>query len=323
MRLWHDPGAAAAERSCCSPETVQLARASAHALGIPHVVIDAAERFRRGVVEDFVAGYAAGRTPNPCVTCNGRVRFTILAEAAALLGARWLATGHYARLEAGGGLAAAADAAKDQSYMLSMLPAPLLGRLIFPLGELPKARVRALARDAELPAADAVESQEVCFVGADGYPAFLERTADLAPRPGAILDPDGRRIGTHQGYWRFTVGQRRGLGVASPEPLYVLRTDAEANAVWVGPRGLLSTRELRLDPAIVRGVVGEEALEVRVRYRGRPVPGLAEETPEGLRVTLLEPADGVAPGQTAALYRDGRLVAAGTIRVFRQPGEGD
>jgi len=317
MRLWHDPAAAAAERSCCAPETVRLARASAHALGIPHVTLDVAERFREGVVTDFIAGYQAGTTPNPCVTCNGSVRFAILEEAAGLLGAEGLATGHYARVEERAGvrsIAAARDASKDQSYMLSMLPSGVLERVMFPLGELTKADTRELAREAGLPAAEAVESQEICFVGEDGYRAFLERNSDLEARPGPILDPDGREVGRHDGYWRYTVGQRRGLGVASSEPLYVLRTDAARNEVWVGAREMLAVDRLHLEPAIVRGEIHDGPLEVRVRYRGRPLRGLAAlRSGDALEVDLLEPALGVAPGQTAALYRDGRLVAAGTI----------
>lgn len=315
MRLWHDPAAAAAARSCCAPETVRLARASAHAVGIPHVTLDVAERFRAGVVEDFVAGYSSGVTPNPCVTCNGVVRFAILDQFAALVGARWIATGHYARM-VDGRVCMARDAQKDQSYMLSMLSGPVLERVIFPLGDLTKADTRAEARAAELPAADAVESQEICFVGDAGYREFLARNTSLATRPGPILDGDGRRIGTHDGYWRYTVGQRRGIGVAASEPLYVLRTDASRNAVWVGPRRLLGVDRLRLDPAIVHGELDGDPLEVRVRYRGRPLRGhAARDGADAVEVDLVEPASGVAPGQTAALYRDGRLVAAGTIAV--------
>jgi tRNA-specific 2-thiouridylase len=324
MRLWHDPAAAAAERSCCSPETVRLARRSAHALGIPHLTLDAEERFRAGVVEAFVAGYRAGRTPNPCVTCNGSVRFAILADAAALLGAPLLATGHYARVARGPGgevaLARAADAGKDQSYMLAMLGRHVLERLRFPLGDLHKEDVRARARAAGLPAADAVESQDVCFVGAGGYAAFLERSAGLPPAPGPVVDRAGRRLGTHQGYWRYTVGQRRGLGVAADGPLYVLATEPEDNRVVVGPREDLAVRALTLRPALLHergdaGGAGEGGpVEVRVRYRGRPLRGRLRETGDGaLRVRLQEAADGVAPGQTAALYRDGRLVGAGTV----------
>jgi tRNA-specific 2-thiouridylase len=320
MRLWHDPGAVAAERSCCSPETVRLARASAHAVGIPHVTIDAADPFRDGVVEEFMAGYKAGRTPNPCVVCNGSVRFRLLAQAAALLGAHGLATGHYARVVRGshGGpvLAAAADASKDQSYMLSMLRSDTLERLVFPLGELHKTDVRARALDARLPAADAVESQEICFVGADGYGPFLERNAGMTPEFGPIVDLAGQPIGEHSGYWRFTVGQRKGIGVAAAEPLYVVGTDAGHNAVMVGPRAALETWGLELRPAIAHDVLDlAEPFEVRVRYRGQPLLGRAvvpiDET--GVMVDLAEPALGVAPGQTATIYQDGRLVLAGTI----------
>ena len=317
MRLWHDPSAAAAERSCCSPETVRLARAGAHALGIPHLTLDVAAPFREGVVEEFIAGYRAGRTPNPCITCNGTVRFRVLADAAALLGARGLATGHYARIERGPdgrpAVARAADAGKDQSYMLAMLEEEVLARTSFPLGGLAKERVRRMAREAGLPAADAVESQEVCFVGEGGYAPFLERVGGLAPRPGPVEDAEGRRLGTHDGHWRFTVGQRRGIGVAAPEPLYVLATDARRNAVIVGPRERLAARRLLLERPRVVGDLGEDPLEVRLRYRGRPLRGRAAAALDGLRVELEDPADGVAPGQTAALYRDGRLVAAGTI----------
>lgn len=317
MRLWHDPAAAAHERSCCSPETVQLARASAHALGIPHLTLDAAERFRQGVVEDFVAGYRDGRTPNPCVTCNGQVRFRLLAEAAALLGAQRLATGHYARLDREGGrarLRRAADGGKDQSYMLARLDGGTLDRLLFPLGDLTKERVRSVAVAEGLPAADAVESQEICFVGDGGYRPFLERHGDLSPRPGPIVDEAGQRLGTHEGYWRYTVGQRRGIGVSSDEPLFVLDTDPRENVVTVGPRGRLVRHTLFLSAATVHDEIGGEPVEVRVRYRGRSGRGRARPSgPDGLLVELLEPLGAVAPGQTAALYRRGRLVAAGTI----------
>lgn len=312
MRLWHDPAAAAADRSCCSPETVQLARRTAHALGIPHVTIDAAEAFRRGVVEDFIRGYKAGTTPNPCVTCNGHVRFKILADTAALVGARRLATGHYARVESGA-VARAVDRDKDQSYMLAMLERATVERLEFPLGELTKTQVREIARAVALPAADAVESQEVCFVGVGGYVPFLERNAGMQPDPGPVVDEAGRRVGSHDGYWRYTVGQRRGLGIAAGGPMYVLRTDAPTNTVTVGPRERLAASALELRPYTLKESVEGLQLEVRVRYRGGALRGQARPTAHGLRVTLDDPADGVAPGQTAALYRDGRLIGAGII----------
>ncbi len=313
MRLWHDPAAVAAERSCCSPETVQLARRTAHALGIPHLTIDAAEVFRSGVVAAFIAGYRAGETPNPCVTCNGAVRFRVLEQAAALVGARRVATGHYARVD-GGVLARALDVDKDQSYMLARLGRRTLSRLELPLGGLRKAEVRAIARRLDLPAADAVESQEVCFVGVGGYVPFLQRNGGLADRPGDIVDEDGVVVGGHDGYWRYTVGQRRGVGVAAQSPRYVLRTDAVANTVTVGPRERLATSTLWLDDVVVHEPLDGDPLDVRVRYRGRSLRGRAHPTTQGLTVTLIDPADGVAAGQTAALYRDGRLVGAGTIR---------
>ncbi len=318
MRLWHDPGAAAAERSCCAPETVRLARASAHALGIPHVTLDVAERFRAGVVEDFIAGYSAGHTPNPCVTCNGQVRFRILADAADALGASRLASGHYARAVGGRGsrsIARAADRSKDQSYMLAGVPQDLLDRLEFPLGDLQKAEVRELARSSALPAADAVESQEICFVGDDGYAEFLERHAGLADRPGPIVDRAGRRVGTHRGYWRYTVGQRRGLGLSGPEPRYVLETDAASNMVVVGGKADLGVSVLEVEDAVVRGDVQGVDLAVRIRHHGEPVAARSVE-PRGSRGLLIEldsPVSGVAPGQTAAIYSDDRIVAAGTI----------
>lgn len=327
MRLWHDPGAAAAERSCCSPETVRMARETAHALGIPHVSIDAADEFRRGVVEDFIDGYARGRTPNPCVACNGRVRFRLLADAAALLGARGLATGHYARVERRDGVPAVArarDAGKDQSYMLAMLDRATVARLVFPLGDMRKPDVRARAHAAALPAADAVESQEVCFVGEGGYVPFLERNAGLAARRGPILDAGGARVGEHDGYWRFTVGQRKGIGVAAPDPLYVLATDAGTNSVTVGPREHLAVGALELVDAVSHAPIAADApFEVRVRYRGAPLAGRALVPLDGGRalVELAEDALGVAPGQTAAVYQGDRLVAAGTIAASHSPSE--
>ncbi len=317
MRLWHDPGAARAERSCCAPETVRLARETCSALGIPHLVIDAAERFRREVVEDFVAGYRDGLTPNPCITCNGEVRFRILAEAAALLGARLLATGHYARVAAGPGgapvVARAADGTKDQSYMLARLTGPVLARLMLPLGDLQKDEVRARAAGRALPAADAVESQDVCFVGVGGYVGFLERHGGLASSPGEIVDLDGHVVGSHDGHWHFTVGQRRGIGVAGLEPLFVVSTDASTNRVVVGPRAALGSRYIRIEDALIHGTP-TGTLDVRIRHHGQSIRGRIRMTGAHSGEVVLEgTAEAVAPGQTAALYDEGRIVAAGTI----------
>jgi len=321
MRLWHDPGAARAERSCCAPETVRLARETCAVLGIPHLVIDASERFRAEVVEDFIAGYRAGLTPNPCITCNGEVRFRILDEAAALVGATLLSTGHYARvaqMEDGTRvLAAAADTTKDQSYMLARLRPEVLSRLLLPLGDLQKDHVRALAAEGGLPAADAVESQDVCFVGVGGYAPFLERNAGMTAQPGEIVDVDGRTVGSHDGHWRYTVGQRKGLGIAATEPMYVVSTDAAANRVVVGTRADLAARVIQIDDLVVHSTP-DRTLDVRIRHHGRPLRGRIVMTgADSGEVVLEDVAEAVAPGQTAALYDEGRLVAAG--RITRAP----
>jgi len=314
MRLWHDPGAARAERSCCAPETVRLARDTCAAIGIPHLTIDAAERFRQEVVEEFARGYAEGRTPNPCITCNGEVRFRILAEAAALLGAARMATGHYAQVaQAPAVIACAVDASKDQSYMLARLDRGTLSRLALPLGGLTKDEVRAIAAHRGLPAADAVESQDVCFVGQGGYGPFLERHSGLMPRAGEIVDEAGRVLGTHDGFWRYTVGQRRGIGVSADEPLYVIATDAESNRVVVGPRASLGRQVISLEDVVAHSAP-DHALDVRIRHHGRPLRGHLLLTGDATgQVVLEDVAEAVAPGQTAALYDEGRLVAAGTI----------
>ena len=322
MRLWHDPVAARAERSCCAPETVRLARETCAALGIPHLVIDAAERFRAEVVEDFIAGYRDGRTPNPCITCNGEVRFRILSEAAQVLGAYGLATGHYARVDRSSGtavLATAVDGTKDQSYMLARLTGDVLNRLVLPLGDMTKDDVRALAASRGLPAADAVESQDVCFVGVGGYTPFLERQG-VESEAGEIVDMDGNVVGSHDGHWRYTVGQRKGLGIAAPEPLYVIATDAAANRVVVGTRADLAARVIVVEDVVAHDIP-DRTLDVRIRHHGQPFRGRLVLTGDGSGEVVLEgAAEAVAPGQTAALYDGDRLVAAGRIAGAPAPG---
>ena len=316
LELWADP-ATDGEKSCCSPQAVLGARRLAHGMGIPHVTLDVRERFRAEVVDDFLEGYAAGRTPNPCVRCNGQVRFDEMLALADALGAARLATGHYARIarDARGPLIrAAADPLKDQSYMLARLDPALLDRLSFPLGGLTKEAVRALARDAGLPVADKRESQDLCFVAGLGGREFLQRHGGpRLRRPGEIVDRDGKLLGRHEGQHNFTIGQRRGLGVAGPEPLFVLEKDAETNRVVVGPREeLVSTRvsltEARLhrDPADVR--------EVRLRYHAKPIGcSVVDAGEDGIVLELAEPALAIAPGQLACLLSAERVVGYGTI----------
>src|SRR5207249_4462137 len=214
LRLWTDPAGPDGERVCCSPSAVIAARETCHRLGLPHVTLDLREEFRRAVVAPFVRGYARGETPNPCIRCNGSFRFAELLAFARRVGARRLATGHYARIVSHKGrllLGRGADAAKDQSYMLARLDPRHLERLWFPLGEQSKEETRAEATRAGLAAAARAESQEACFLAGDDYREFLARHG-LAAKPGAVVDESGHKLGTHDGFWRFTPGQRRGLG---------------------------------------------------------------------------------------------------------------
>jgi tRNA-uridine 2-sulfurtransferase len=312
LRLWLDPEGPDAERACCSPDAVIAARETCHALGLPHVTLDLREEFRRAVVDPFVGAYARGETPNPCIRCNGSFRFAELLAFARRAGASRLATGHYARTRVHRGrllLARAADPLKDQSYMLARLDPRLLDRVWFPLGDQTKDETRAEAAAAGLAAAERRESQEACFLAGDDYRNFLERRG-LASAPGAVVDEDGAELARHDGHWRFTPGQRRGLGVSAPEPLYALRTIPASNSVVVGPRAALAVRSLG-----VRGRlhVGAGRVEAKLRYRSPAVPALASATPAGFRLSLDEPAYGVAKGQAAVLYEEGVVVGAGII----------
>jgi tRNA-specific 2-thiouridylase len=308
LRLWLDPDGPDVDRACCSPEAVLQARAACHARGLPHVTLDLREAFRASVVDGFVRGYAAGETPNPCSACNGDFRFDELLAFAGRAGAARLATGHYVRVR-DGLLARAADPAKDQSYMLATLDPALLPRLWFPLGEQTKAETRAEAERAGLAAARRAESQEACFLAGGDYRAFLERHG-LARSAGAIVDEAGRELGAHDGFWRFTPGQRRGLGVAAGEPLYALRTDAATNTVVAGPRAALAARRVEVRGRLYADV---DRADVKLRYRSPAVAATVTAAEDGFCLDLAEPAFAVARGQTAVLYRDDRVVGAGTI----------
>ena len=302
LRLWLDPQGPDAERACCSPEAVLAARATCHRLGLPHVTLDLREEFRRAVVEPFVRGYAAGETPNPCIRCNGSFRFAELLAFAERAGAGRLATGHYARIVERDGrllLARAADERKDQSYMLARLDPRFLDRLWFPLGEQGKDETRAEAARAGLEAAGRAESQEACFLAGGDYRDFLARHG-LAAEDGPVVDEQGNELGRHAGFWRFTPGQRKGLGVAAGEPLYALRSEPGTNAVVVGPRAALAT-----DEVTVRGRlhVELERAEVKLRYRSPAVGASVTSTDGGFRLRLDRPAYGVAPGPGSGALR--------------------
>jgi tRNA-uridine 2-sulfurtransferase len=313
LRLWLDPAGPDSERACCSPESVIQARETCHRLGVPHVTLDLREEFRRAVVTPFVRGYARGETPNPCTRCNGGFRFAELLAFARRAGAERLATGHYARIVERDGrllLARGADAAKDQSYMLAALDPRRLDRISFPLGEQEKEATRAEAERAGLAAARRPESQEACFLAGDDYRAFLGRHG-LGPDEGSIVAEDGTELGRHDGFWRFTPGQRRGLGLASSEPLFVLGTRPAANAVVVGPGA--SPARTRVS-ARGRLYMDLDRVAVKLRYRSPAVSASVEPTARGFRLELDEPAYGVAPGQAAVLYDGDAVVGYGLIR---------
>ena len=312
LRLWQDPAAPDSEKACCSPAAVASARATCHALGRPHVTLDLRESFKDVVVDPFTRAYAAGETPNPCMRCNGAFRFDALVAFAQRAGADELWTGHYARILERAGrrlVGRGADERKDQSYMLAAVGPELLTRVRFPLGEQTKDETRAEAAAAGLAAARRTESQEACFLGGDDYRTFLRRQGFEAA-PGPIVDDSGSRIGTHDGHWRYTAGQRRGLRLATARPLYVLRTDASANTVTVGTREALATTRIE---ARGRMYVPVTAGEVKVRYRSAAIPASVEQTDDGFRLELDEPAYGVARGQVAVVYDGDAVVGAGVI----------
>lgn len=311
VRLW----AGGDRRSCCSPGALQRARQTAEWLGLPHRFVDREAEFEAAVVEPFVAAYLGGETPNPCVSCNPR-RLAALVGLADELGLAHVATGHYARLVWRDGepyVARAANRAKDQSYMLWAVTPQVLARLEFPLGESTKAETRAAAEVAGLPVAGEPESQEVCFA-VDGYRRFLDERG-LEPQSGAIVDRAGVVLGTHQGQWRYTIGQRRGLGVSSTEPLFVLARRAAENEVVVGRRAELDVLEVTVRDLVDRGLGDGAGLLVQLRYRSPAVPVAALERlgAERVLVRLAEPFAGAAPGQSAVFYRDAVVVGGGVL----------
>jgi tRNA-specific 2-thiouridylase len=283
---------------------------------LPHHVLDLEVEFEDAVIRPFERGYLGGETPNPCVDCNP-MRLAALAGLAAELGLARVATGHYARLVWRDGepyVARAVDRRKDQSYMLWAVPVQVLARLEFPLGGLTKDEARAAAAAAGLEVADEPESQEVCFA-VDGYQDFLEARG-VEPAEGDLVDAGGAVVGRHQGHWRYTVGQRRGIGVSAAEPLYVLERRAAGNEVVVGGRDELDVSSVFVRDVVDRALGDGNGLEVQLRYRSAAVTVAAlERRGDELRVTLGTPFAGLAPGQAAVFYRDDVVVGGGRIAV--------
>jgi tRNA-specific 2-thiouridylase len=320
LHLWDYPEAGPGSHArCCAPEDQYDARRVADAVGFPHFTFDRRELFAKKVVEPFVAAYVAGETPSPCTACNRSVKLGELRSLADKLGAEKIATGHYARVE-GDRLLCGRDASKDQSYFLYATPPELLRRMIFPLGESTKAEVRAEALARKLPSAEKGESQELCFVGAGAgaYARFVEERAEGRLRPGPIVDETGRVVGSHEGVHRFTVGQRKGLGVALGSPAFVTRIDAATATVHVGGKPALGATEARLsDVVLAPDVELPRKAIARVRYRHAGVRAEARVGASGGRreadLLFLEAPGAVSPGQVAVLYDGDRVLGGGVI----------
>lgn len=320
MRL-ADEKTSGGSSGCCSLDDFRDAARVAGRLGIPHYIFDMRQRFAESVVRPFVEEYLAGRTPSPCILCNREIKFSLLRTKARELGAGLVATGHYARRLWQDGryrLARGIDHAKDQSYFLFELGQAELAATLFPVGDLSKNEVRAIAEREGLAVADKPDSQEICFVADGRYADFVERAAAERVRRGAIVDTDGRVLGEHKGVHHYTVGQRRGLGVAAAEPLYVSALDAAASTVTVVPRDGLA--RAGLVGADVRWTSGRALsvgtrFQVRVRHRHVPVDCVLEEA-RGDRVTLrfAEPQEGISPGQAAVFYEGDEVLGGAWIR---------
>jgi tRNA-specific 2-thiouridylase len=320
----YDHGAATHRKgACCAGRDIHDARAVAQRIGIPHYVLDYEDRFKEAVIDRFAQSYVAGETPVPCVECNQSIKFRDLLETARELGAKVLATGHYvaSRAAPGGGRALyrAREAERDQSYFLFATTRAQLDLLRFPLGDRTKAETRELARRYGLAVADKHDSQDICFVPTGHYADVIERLRPGAAGPGEIVDLDGRVLGEHDGIIHFTVGQRRGLGIATGSPLYVVRLDAASRRVVVGPREALRTSRIRLrdlnwlgDGSIENALARHPELFVKVRSTRPPQPAWLRENAGNIEVELVGGEDGVSPGQACAFYD----AAEGQARVL-------
>jgi tRNA-specific 2-thiouridylase len=312
LKLWSGPNGEAPSAGCCTVSDAEDARRVAAQLDIPYYVLDHTEDFRDGVVDKFVADYATGRTPNPCIECNRTVKFDRLLRRLDDFECDVLVTGHHARsreVEGVWQLLRGADAAKDQSYVLSMLTQRELSRTRFPVGELTKKQVRQVASGMGMRTAHKAESMDICFVGQRDYRGFLRDVAPEVFAAGAVVDSDGREIGSHDGIAGFTVGQRRGLGVAVGEPRFVIRIESGSATVVVGSRDELAVRSVALDQITwSRGSGGDGPVVAQYRAHGEAIPAWIEDT----TLTFDRPQEAVSPGQTVAFY-EGEVVLGGAL----------
>lgn len=325
MRLWSEPsnGAGAPVNRCCTPDQMADARRVANHLDIPFYVLDVQDYFRKTIVQFFIDEHVNGRTPNPCIECNREIRFTHLLNHALALDADYLATGHYARLQTtadGYQLLKGLDDNKDQSYVLHVLSQQQLGQVLFPVGNYTKTAVRELATKFNLPVAAKQDSQDLCFLGDGDYRRFLSASSDKINTGGPIVDQAGTIIGQHKGLAFYTIGQRKGLGIATPEPVYVLKKEISNNALVVGPREMLGQPSLiARDVNWISGLTPEEPInaQVKVRYKAPGVEAEVINLGNGrMQVNFKEPVTGITPGQGAVFYAGDVCLGGGIIADF-------
>ena len=320
LRLWSEPGKEDSNR-CCTPDAMGQARRVAARLDIPFYVVDAKDVFRRTVVEYFLDGYASGGTPNPCLVCNRSIRWEFLLNHALALGADYMATGHYVRLKNEDGnvtLLRAIDSSKDQSYVLHVLTQEKLKHALFPIGEYSKSEIRQIAESFGLSTASRPDSQDLCFLAGEDYRNFIQRNAAQMLRPGEIVTSDGTLVGSHDGLANYTIGQRKGLGISSPVPLYVLGKNAAANTVIVGTQEELGSSELiARDVNWLSGVAPTDAFRalVKIRYSAKEVEAWVRPFEGGARVEVRfdAPVRDITAGQAAVFYEGEAMLGGGII----------
>ncbi len=313
LKLWSGPNGEAPTAGCCTVSDAEDARRVAAELDIPYYVLDYTEEFGDGVVDRFVADYASGQTPNPCIECNRSVKFDRLLSRLDDFDCDVLVTGHHARnhqIDGGWALLRGTDAAKDQSYVLSMLTQRELSRTRLPVGELTKKEVRRVAATMGMRSAHKPESMDICFVGQSDYRGFLRQNAPDVFRPGKVVDTDGNEMGTHEGVVNFTVGQRRGLGIAVGEPRFVIRIEPSSSTVVIGERDELAVSRVELKELTwTDGVAPDPAVMAQYRAHGDPVPAILD----GAVLTFEVPQQAIAPGQTVAFYSGERVLGGALI----------